>query len=737
MHCTVLLRKNGCMSSVRHIVVARAASSVRFAPEEALTFNDVPAGNLRAALIVRTRYSLEGFTKAVPRELWIEASSEMSSLDQAIVDLTNASTMVLPALAFCANAPIEEPEPEMAYELRVGENEHKLYQRQVFQEFGFPRARRRAPTAAITPFVQNWLSHPDAERIYRALVQYALALRHGAAGREVLAHAHFYMAVEALTKALLRDERRRTGKSEDELVTEWGIEKKELDGEVRLRRIFGGDRDAYRDAKKASDGLEHGFANYVDIRAQAEAVARKTAAGVRRAIFELIALPPQARALLLADPYREPIDPRPIEQVLRGNLVGPVDGLTHKTQMYPCVRWSFGMADYLGEDGEGRMQFKPKDTVFTPLIGPLAGFQLTSFEVRRPDPHGGATPVAGAATVRMPDEVLQDIRRQVDDVRAGLPVLAQAMAGEQMRTMLSTLGKRTKKLTKRDIAALQRKLAQAGKTILPYHLGLAALSGQVPLNIARYILLERAMAETMAMGGMPGARRKDAFDLLLSKGAGALREGKILTGQDAYPGVAALRDRLVAHLAQPENEASLKPVLDHWYESEDCRAIMRYAAQYKERAARFLSKRPARYTQASVLRLCDQYGHHAGLVQQQLRLLLALDHSTHDEPLLHSDVQEKNLDSLVGSGKTSEILRDVSQALDRRIRNALAHGVPAIDLDQRRCTFRDRDKPVDLSFDELFDQTMRLTVTALCLLSIDQRVQQQWMRQRLDALLRG
>ena len=123
----------------------------------------------------------------------------------------------------------------------------------------------------------------------------------------------------------------------------------------------------------------------------------KPAAGVRRAIFDLIALPPQARALLLADPYREPVDPRPIEQVLRGNLVGPVDGLTHKTQMYPCVRWSFGMADYLGEDSEGKMQFKPRDTVFTPLIGPQADFQPTSFEVRRPDPHGRTTPVAGSS----------------------------------------------------------------------------------------------------------------------------------------------------------------------------------------------------------------------------------------------------------------------------------------------------------------------------------------------------
>jgi hypothetical protein len=245
------------------------------------------------------------------------------------------------------------------------------------------------------------------------------------------------------------------------------------------------------------------------------------------------------------------------------------------------------------------------------------------------------------------------------------------------------------------------------------------------------------MAETMAMGGMVGARRQDAFDLLLATGAANLKEGKILTGQDAYAAVAAVRDRLVAHLAQPENEGPLTPILDHWYDAEDSRTIMRYAAQYKERTARFLFKRPARYTQAAIVRLCDQYAHHAGLVQQELRLLIALDHSTHGEQLLHSDVLEKNLGSLLGSGKTNQILRDVAQAFDHRIRNALAHGVPAIDLDRRRCTFRDRDQPVELSFDELFDQTMRLTVTALCLLSIDQRLKLQWLRQRLDALLRG
>ena len=281
------------------------------------------------------------------------------------------------------------------------------------QEFGFPRARRRAPTVSITPFIRKWLVHPDGERIYRALVQYALALRHGAAGREILAHAHFYMAIESLTKALLRDECLHAGIDEDHLVAQWNIEKKELDGEIRVRRVFGGDREAYRAAKQASDGFEHRFVNYAEIRAHAEAVARRTGAGVRRAIFDLLSLPAESRALLMADPYGEPMDPRPLEQVVRGNLVGPADGLAHKTQVYPCLRWNFGMADYLGEDGEGKMLFKLKDTTFTPLIGPKAGFHLTSFEVRRPDPHGRFTPIKGTGTVRMPHEVLHDIRREI------------------------------------------------------------------------------------------------------------------------------------------------------------------------------------------------------------------------------------------------------------------------------------------------------------------------------------
>jgi hypothetical protein len=93
----MVLRDNG-EQMTRHFVVARAASSARFGPQENLKLVSVPAGDQRADVIVQTRYSPEGFTQPVPRELWIEATGTLPSLDDAIPQLMSAVAMLLPAL---------------------------------------------------------------------------------------------------------------------------------------------------------------------------------------------------------------------------------------------------------------------------------------------------------------------------------------------------------------------------------------------------------------------------------------------------------------------------------------------------------------------------------------------------------------------------------------------------------------------------------------------------------------
>jgi hypothetical protein len=79
----MVLRHNG-EQMTRHFVIARAASSARFGPQESLKIVNVPAGDQRAEVIVQTRYSPEGFTQPVPRGLWIEATGTFASLDDAI-----------------------------------------------------------------------------------------------------------------------------------------------------------------------------------------------------------------------------------------------------------------------------------------------------------------------------------------------------------------------------------------------------------------------------------------------------------------------------------------------------------------------------------------------------------------------------------------------------------------------------------------------------------------------------
>jgi hypothetical protein len=149
---------------------------------------------------------------------------------------------------------------------------------------------------------------------------------------------------------------------------------------------------------------------------------------------------------------------------------------------------------------------------------------------------------------------------------------------------------------------------------------------------------------------------------------------------------------LVAHLTQ--HEGVLRPIFDDWYDSADCRKVIHYARQYKTRAAQFLYARPRRYTERSHLRLTEQYRLHASLLERQLRCLLALDFSASEDERRHSDIQEKNFASLPGRAKVHPALRDLAGPLDRRIRNALAHGVPEINWDHRTCMFHDSDHEV-------------------------------------------
>lgn len=76
------------------------------------------------------------------------------------------------------------------------------------------------------------------------------------------------------------------------------------------------------------------------------------------------------------------------------------------------------------------------------------------------------------------------------------------------------------------------------------------------------------------------------------------------------------------------------------------------------------------------------------------------------------DWEESNLFLLLESAAASPALDWIPPLADRRVRNALAHGQPHIVLDLDECRFHDRKIKVTWEFDDFFQYTKYLTLTA-------------------------
>jgi hypothetical protein len=99
------------------------------------------------------------------------------------------------------------------------------------------------------------------ERLMRSMAQYQLALDNWTMASSILAVAHLWMAVEALTKVRARAELKSRGlANEADLAKSLGVDIKQLDSTIRRQFIFDDDGDCYSKTLAASDGFEHGFA---------------------------------------------------------------------------------------------------------------------------------------------------------------------------------------------------------------------------------------------------------------------------------------------------------------------------------------------------------------------------------------------------------------------------------------------------------------------------------------------
>jgi hypothetical protein len=367
-----------------YIVVLRARSSARFLPEEgfSVSFNDVPgcAGPVRFGL--RTRWVDEGHAAPLPRELWIEARGPAPSLDHAITVFGSFGRSFANLLAFTANTPAETPEVHLAYDATPGVTEREFVEIFLADERGHPREGQIARTSEMVAVFSGLQQRADqAPRLNRAIQQYALALRYWYFGGEWLALAHLYMAAETLADAVISYACH--GHNAEALAVWLGIDTSQKDKWphdlkiwARTDVIFEGDNETYRDARHASDGIEHGFLEFDEINRRAVAVTDTTFGYIRRSILRLLEISETEFAELYG---RVPRDVSSLRKLIRGHFVGDGSDPAPPNEDYPRLEWNSGVRTVEREGDRFVFSFQER---FAVRCAPSYGFRGMALEAR-------------------------------------------------------------------------------------------------------------------------------------------------------------------------------------------------------------------------------------------------------------------------------------------------------------------------------------------------------------------
>jgi hypothetical protein len=111
-----------------------------------------------------------------------------------------------------------------------------------------------------------------------------------------------------------------------------------LGHEVRKRILFQNDAETHRNAKKASDDLEHGFTNFGALRPIAKEAIALTAKYLRTAILDLAGLDQDRKRTILGKPYDTS---RPFKEceVYLGEVIGEHNNLAVDRQ---TIQFCFG-----------------------------------------------------------------------------------------------------------------------------------------------------------------------------------------------------------------------------------------------------------------------------------------------------------------------------------------------------------------------------------------------------------
>ncbi len=357
-----------------YVVVLRCASAAFFAPGDCLRVPAVPTAIGPVDIRLGTRYCNRGPGLLVPGVLWVEVRGSAPPYRAVTPVFASAAFSLIPLIALSANAAVEEPEVEIAYDNTPYATERAFLQNLLPEEPSVPRrVGRRVDVPVTAALIRALAVHPERGRIRRAIGQYWEALGCWRPSRESLALAHLSLGMEALLKTFQQSLCRQEGKTQPELAAALGVRLEDLGPAIRSSRLFQNDQECCQKARKALESLEQGFATFGQGRSFSVEVRDRTARYLRSVILELLGLEEKDRAVLLSPPFDKPLGSRPEVRCLRGRLVGPAGELAAAGQEHPFMNCRASIkAISLLESGEYHVEIEEH---ITPSLAEGVSFQ--------------------------------------------------------------------------------------------------------------------------------------------------------------------------------------------------------------------------------------------------------------------------------------------------------------------------------------------------------------------------
>jgi len=311
-----------------------------------------------------------------------------------------------------------------------------------------------------------------------------------------------------------------------------------------------------------------------------------------------------------------------------------------------------------------------------------------------------------------------------------------AVLPEVQARLMSLLGRRPKRLSRRHQVIFERKLQRFADAMFGEIEQIQNSSaGTEPDKVAG--IIECLLSSWFQAAGIRRKPGEDTLDLFMRL---ALKQ----TAPPSHPWAKRpeyqrTRQTLwdfVIQMHQRIGLSAVRSAFEHWAEREG-EGHISFTRQLDTAASRFRMRPPIRLTDRLVVDLQHEYRLVSAFFESRLRLLiyLAREGTTKSKPW--SEWKRETLNNLLEMAKTEPSLATIVGAIDRQVRNGLAHGAPTIDMITGAVVFHDSRRAIRWTFQEFFERTRGLTVTVAALGSLEpfmQFAQTHWLISTLRSL---